>query len=56
MQLLNGHLQYMFITKYGGTLYIGMDNVFVHYACTFENSESNVLYIPLTTTATPIIH
>ena len=26
------------ITKYGSTLYIGMDEVLAHYACTFENS------------------
>ena len=25
-----------FITKYGSTLYIGMDEVLAHYACTFE--------------------
>ena len=24
------------ITKYGSTLYIGMDEVLAHYACTFE--------------------
>ena len=24
-----------FITKYGSTLYIGMDEVLAHYACTF---------------------
>ena len=23
-------------TKYGSTLYIGMDEVLAHYACTFE--------------------
>ena len=27
------------ITKYGSTLYIGMDEVLAHYACTFEISE-----------------
>ena len=27
------------ITKYGSTLYIGMDEVLAHYACTFENSN-----------------
>ena len=27
------------ITKYSSTLYIGMDEVFAHYACTFENSD-----------------
>ena len=27
------------ITKYGSTLYIGMDEVLAHHACTFENSE-----------------
>ena len=27
------------ITKYGSTLYIGMDEVLAHYACTFENSD-----------------
>ena len=27
------------ITKYSSTLYIGMDGVLVHYACTFENSN-----------------
>ena len=26
-------------TKYGSTLYIGMDEVLAHYACTFENSD-----------------
>ena len=29
----------MCITKYGSTLYIGMDEVLAHYACTFENSN-----------------
>ena len=29
----------MYITKYGSTLYIGMDEVWAHYACTFENSD-----------------
>ena len=28
-----------FITKYGSTLYIGMDEVLAHYACTFEISD-----------------
>ena len=27
------------ITKYGSTLYIEMDEVLAHYACTFENSD-----------------
>ena len=27
------------ITKYGSTLYIGMDEVLAHYACTFEISN-----------------
>ena len=27
------------ITKYSSTLYIGMDEVLAHYACTFENSD-----------------
>ena len=27
------------ITKYGSTLYIGMDEVLAHYACTLENSN-----------------
>ena len=27
------------ITKYGSILYIGMDEVLAHYACTFENSN-----------------
>ena len=27
------------ITKYGSTLYIGMDEVLAHYVCTFENSD-----------------
>ena len=27
------------ITKYHSTLYIGMDEVLAHYACTFENSD-----------------
>ena len=27
------------ITKYGSTLYIGMDEVLAHFACTFENSN-----------------
>ena len=26
------------ITKYSSTLYIGMDEVLAHYACTLENS------------------
>ena len=29
----------VYITKYGSTLYIGMDKVLAHYACTFENSN-----------------
>ena len=29
----------MHITKFGSTLYIGMDEVLAHYACTFENSK-----------------
>ena len=28
-----------YITKYGSTLYIGMDEVLAHYACIFENSN-----------------
>ena len=28
------------ITKYGSTLYIGMDKVLAHYACIFKNSVS----------------
>ena len=28
-----------FITKYGSTLYIGMDEVLANYACTFESSD-----------------
>ena len=27
------------VTKYGSTLFIGMDEVLAHYACTFENSN-----------------
>ena len=27
------------ITKYGSSLYIGMDDVLAHSACTFENSN-----------------
>ena len=27
------------ITKYSSTLYIGMDEVLAHYACTFETSD-----------------
>ena len=27
------------IIKYGSTLYIGMDEVLAHYACTFESSD-----------------
>ena len=30
-----------FITKYGSTLYIGMDKVFQHHAHTFEKSNLN---------------
>ena len=30
---------YIYITIYGSTLYIGMDEVLAHYACTFENSN-----------------
>ena len=33
------HTHTQFITKYGSTLYIGMDEVLAHYACTFENSD-----------------
>ena len=29
----------LYITKYSSTLYIGMDEVLAHYACTFENSD-----------------
>ena len=29
------------ITKYGSTLYIGMDEVFQHHAHTFEKSDLN---------------
>ena len=29
----------MYITKYGRTLYIGMDEVLAHYASTFENLD-----------------
>ena len=35
------------ITKYSYTLYIGMDEVLAHYACTFENS--NLRFHPLLT-------
>ena len=28
-----------YITKYGSTLYIGMNEVLAHHACTFENSD-----------------
>ena len=31
----------LLITKYGSTLYIGMDEVFQHYAHTFEKSNLN---------------
>ena len=27
------------ITKYGSTLYVGMNEVLAHYACTFENFD-----------------
>ena len=30
-----------YITKYGSTLYIGMDEVFQHHAHTFEKSSLN---------------
>ena len=33
------HLLRYVITKYDSTLYIGMDEVLAHYACTFENSD-----------------
>ena len=33
------------ITKYSSTLYIGMDEVFAHYACTFENSDLHSLSV-----------
>ena len=35
------HSNYLtvFITKYGSTLYIGMDEVFQHHAHTFEKSD-----------------
>ena len=32
---------HMAITKYGSTLYIGMDEVFQHHAHTFEKSNLN---------------
>ena len=32
-------LGFKLITKYGSTLYIGMDEVLANYACTFENSD-----------------
>ena len=35
----SGHLILSAITKYGSNLYIGMDEVLAHYACTFENSN-----------------
>ena len=39
--VLNNSLlaNHQYITKYGSTLYIGMDKVLAHYACTFENSD-----------------
>ena len=33
------HIVVFIITKYGSTLYIGMDEVLAHYACTFEISD-----------------
>ena len=36
------------VTKYGSTLYIGMDEVLTHYACTFKNSFT-FSYNPLLT-------
>ena len=36
LQTNSGH-----ITKYGSTLYIGMDEVFQHHAHTFEKSNLN---------------
>ena len=32
-------VSYNYVTKYGSTLYIGMDEVFAQYAYTFENSD-----------------
>ena len=36
---LKYHCVMLAITKYGSTLYIGMDEVLAHYACTFKNSN-----------------
>ena len=39
---LGSHLSmHIYITKYGSTLYIGMDEVFQHHAHTFEKSNLN---------------
>ena len=39
IQLDFDHVVGMTITKYGSTLYIRMDEVLAHYACTFKNSN-----------------
>ena len=46
-------LLFVIITKYGSTLYKGMDEILAHYACTFKNSafhfhfSDNPLLTPL---------
>ena len=41
-----GHIHTAHITKYGSTLYIGMDEVLAHYACTFQNLVSFLFIHP----------
>ena len=36
---INAYTMLFSIKKYSSTLYIGMDEVFAHYACMFENSN-----------------
>ena len=40
-EILHLIIMCMCITKYGSTLYIGMDEVFQHHAHTFEKSDLN---------------
>ena len=40
--IVDEHIKYFsthYITKYGSTLYTGMDEVLAHYAFTYENSN-----------------
>ena len=37
--IVHSYSVFLHITKYSSTLYIGMDEVLAHYACTFEISD-----------------